>query len=216
MKAAVTPLVIFDCDGVLVNSEPIASQAFADHLQTHGLPYTAEDCRLKFTGLSLESCQQLLIEQHALQLPTGFFDQLQADTFERFSKTLQVIPGITQVLDWLDSTDIPYCVASSGSPDKMRFTLGHTGLLSRFENRLFSAISVKRGKPAPDLFLHAAHSLQFAPEHCLVVEDSVPGIAAGIAAGMRVYAFQPTEPIAGTVTFRDMSELPPAIASSLR
>lgn len=208
-------LVIFDCDGVLVDSETIASDVFAQHLRTIGLPYTAADCLQQFTGLSLASCRQRIEQAHEITLPTHFFDDLQHDTFARFQHALQPIAGVEIALDWLDAQRIPYCVASSGSPEKMQFTLSHTGLLPRFQQhpfnaqqRLFSAQQVSRGKPAPDLFLHAARSLQYHPAQCLVVEDSRPGIEAGLAAGMQVCAFRHPQPIPDTVPLADMAELP--------
>ena len=202
------PLVIFDCDGVLVDSEPIASQCFSEHLQGLGLPYSPDDCRQLFTGLSLASCQRWLETQHPIQLPTDFFQRLQESTFRRFAMDLQPIPGIIDTLDYLDDSGIRYCVASSGDPGKMEFTLGHTGLLSRFSGKLFSATHVARGKPAPDLFLHAADAMSANPTACLVIEDSGPGIQAALAAGMRVVGFQWQGTPAATVQMADMAELP--------
>lgn len=222
-------LVIFDCDGVLVDSETIASDVFAQHLRAIGLPYTAADCLQQFTGLSLASCRQRIEQAHEMTLPPHFFDGLQHDTFARFQHALQPIAGVETALDWLDAQRVPYCVASSGSLEKMQFTLGHTGLLPRFQQhlfntqqhlfntqqRLFSAQQVSRGKPAPDLFLHAARSLQHHPTQCLVVEDSRPGIEAGLAAGMHVCAFRHPQPVPDTVPLADMAELPALIAQRL-
>ncbi len=207
-------LVIFDCDGVLVDSEIIASTVFAEHLRAAGFPYTAMRCREQFTGLSLASCRQLIEAGHGRQLPQDFFEHLQSETFARFAKSLQPVAGVVEVIEYIKRLSWEVCVASSGSHDKMALTLGKTGLQSFFAGRIFSASDVQRGKPAPDLFLHAAASLGFAPEDCIVIEDALPGVEAALAAGMRVCAF-------GTVpdgypdaqVFTAMSELPSVLAS---
>ncbi|HQQ62572.1 MAG TPA: HAD-IA family hydrolase [Pseudomonadales bacterium] len=205
------PLVIFDCDGVLMDSEAIASAVFAEHLANVGLDYSAADCRQHFTGLSLSSCERHIADAHGIVLPEDFFSRLQAETYARFSQSLAPVPGAREVLDFLDDAGWRYCVASSGSHEKMQVTLSHTGLLPRLVNRLYSASEVARGKPAPDLFLHAAQAERYAPVDCIVIEDSAPGMQAALAAGMRVCAFVPRE-LAGqmkdTVAFTDMSELP--------
>lgn len=215
------PLVIFDCDGVLVDSERVASAVFAEHLCQFGLAYTAQDCAQLFTGLSLESCGQLLAEKHGVDLPVSFFAKMQVDTFARFSQTLHPVEGIHAVLDFLDGGCWQYCVASSGSYEKMHFTLGHTGLLKRMSGRLYSASDVARGKPAPDLFMYAAKQQQRAPAHCVVIEDAWPGVQAAHAAGMRVCAFgaqhaKAARQMPDTVAFTDMSELPAILSNMLR
>ncbi len=207
-----TPLIIFDCDGVLVDSEAIASRVFAEQLYKAGFDYSTDECRLQFTGLSLDSCRQQIEALHSRALPENFFAQLQSATFARFAQQLRAVDGINNVLDFLDTAGWNYCVASSGSYDKMRFTLGLTHLLPRVEDRLFSASDVLQGKPAPDLFLHAARQCGYRAQHCIVIEDAAPGILAAQRAGMLVCAYgEQHTGIAqtpSTVAFTDMSELP--------
>jgi HAD superfamily hydrolase (TIGR01509 family) len=213
-----TPLIIFDCDGVLVDSEHIASAVFAEHLGTIGLDYSAADCRQRFTGLSLDSCRQRILDDHDRCLPDDFFLQMQSDTYARFAQSLEPVNGIHAVLDFLDARSWLYCVASSGSHEKMHITLSHTGLLPRLANRLYSASEVARGKPAPDLFLHAATSEGFAADQCVVIEDSMPGVQAALSAGMRVCAFGQhvhAGQMADTVVFADMAELPAILLAML-
>lgn len=214
------PLVIFDCDGVLVDSEPIASAVLADHLTAAGMPHTPRQCRERFTGLSLHSCQQMLEAESGKPLPAGFFDALQRDTFARFEAMLQPVPGIVTVLECLRDWGWDVCVASSGGHDKMAVTLGITGLGDYFAGRIFSASDVARGKPAPDLFLHAAARLGFAASQCIVVEDSPPGVQAALAARMAVCAFVAQPPLSGGLcesadaqAFTAMPELPDLLLS---
>lgn len=218
MTGRKNPLVIFDCDGVLVDSEPIASSVFAEHLLNIGLDYSAADCRQLFTGLSLSSCERHITDTHGIVLPGNFFARMQEETYARFAQSLQPVDGVCAVLDFLDEAGWRYCVASSGSHEKMRMTLSHTGLLPRLANRLYSASEVAQGKPAPDLFLHAARAESYAAVDCIVIEDSAPGMQAALAAGMRVCAFGDsalTGQTKATVAFTDMSELP-AILSAMQ
>ncbi len=206
-------LIIFDCDGVLVNSEPIADRIFMEVLTSEGFPLSMEDSKKWFTGYSLQSCLET-IEGHfgrpvPEHLPQKYYDTL----FAEFKRSLLPIPGIHEALD-----NIPYpiCVASSGAHEKMQISLSHTGLLDRFAGRIFSATEVKHGKPHPDLFLHAAKQCGALPEHCAVIEDSIPGVHAGIAAGMSVFAYiNPPNPQqaevfseSGAVVFNTMTALP--------
>lgn len=208
------PLVIFDCDGVLVDSEAIASAVLAEHLATAGFPYTQQDCRERFTGLSLSTCQQLIETENGKLLAPNFFVRLQQETFARFTAYLQPVAGIMEVLEFLREMQWDFCVASSGSHDKMAHTLGITGLQRYFVSNIFSASEVACGKPAPDLFLHAASQLDVAPHHCIVVEDSVPGVNAALAAGMQVCAFGAVHTgCDNTQVFTDMAELPAIISS---
>jgi len=174
-------IVIFDCDGVLVDSEPVANRVFADALHELGFDMTFEDVCREFTGLSMSRCVALIEKRMGRPLPREFVDDVQRRTFDGFRRDLQPVAG---VVDALDRIDLPACVASSGELEKMRLTLGITGLLPRFEGKLFSAEQVARGKPAPDLFLFAARQMGLPPADCTVVEDSVPGVLAARAAGM--------------------------------
>lgn len=206
--------VIFDCDGVLVDSERIANQVLADLLTEAGLPTTREESMRDYMGRTMAACRALAEERFGGPLPAALFDDdYHERCFAAFARELRPVPGIEAVLAALDGVPLPYCVASSGHPKKIRATLGHTGLLPRFEGRITSATEVAQGKPAPDVFLLAAERLGLAPAACQVVEDSVLGVRAGRAAGMRVLGFaRDVAPDAlaeaGAVVFRDMAELP--------
>jgi len=207
-------LIIFDCDGVLVDSEVIASAVLAKHLTLAGYPYTPQECMVRFTGLSLDSCRVLIEKEAKKTLSKEFFQQVQNETFSRFAEDLQPVAGIIDVLEFLQEQQWSCCVASSGSHEKMALTLKKTGLQKYFGERIFSASDVQHGKPAPDLFLHAAHSVSYLPEHCVVVEDSKPGVMAARAAGMQVCAFgSQHEAAADTQIFTRMAELPAILVS---
>ncbi len=179
-------LLMFDCDGVLVDSELLGNRTLAAALAEHGYPITPEECRRRFLGMALPSVFKTVGEEMGRPLPSNIEARIRARDDETFGQELRAIAGIHQVLDILDG---PRCVASSGSMDKMRFTLSHTGLWGRFAPHIFSSRMVGRGKPAPDLFLHAAREMGSAPADCVVVEDSVNGVLAGLAAGMTVLGF---------------------------
>jgi HAD superfamily hydrolase (TIGR01509 family) len=186
-------LVIFDCDGVLVDSEPIANRVFARMLAEQGLEFTQAQMFDLFVGRTFADCLASVAERLGHPLPADFEDEHDRCLSEALAAELMPVPGVRQVLDGLTA---PFCVASNGAPDKLRFSLHKVGLLPRFEGRLFSAAEVARGKPAPDLFLHAARRLGVAPAACIVVEDSPAGVAAGVAAGMTVLGFAACMPAA--------------------
>lgn len=203
-------LVIFDCDGVLVDSETISNRVFAELLTSEGLPLTPAETMRRYMGRSTASCRALIEVELGRSLDDSFFALVQARTFEAFQRELRAVDGIA---DALDCIPIPACVASSGEHEKMRMTLGLTGLLPRFEGRLFSATEVARGKPAPDLFLHAAAQMGAEPGRCAVVEDSPLGVAGAVAAGMTPFGFAwhgraETLAAAGARVFDRMAELP--------
>jgi HAD superfamily hydrolase (TIGR01509 family) len=179
-------LVIFDCDGVLVDSEPIACRVMARELTVLGYPLSPDDCQERFTGVSMKTVMAMIEADWGQALPAGFEDHLREKDFEAFRAELEPVRGVEEMLADLD---IPRCVASSGTPEKIRFTLTVTGLIGAFEPHLFSARMVEHGKPAPDLFLHAAERMATPPGSCVVVEDSVAGIQAARAAGIRVLGF---------------------------
>jgi HAD superfamily hydrolase (TIGR01509 family) len=208
-----TRLVIFDCDGVLVDSDRISLRIQAQRISALGLETTYEDCLGDFLGLGMPATLRILSERLGRPVPDGWVEELSAAVNEAFERELTPVPGIIEALD---DIELPTCVASSGTHDKMRFTLGLTGLYDRFAGRIFSAEEVRRGKPAPDLFLHAAACMDIPPEDCAVVEDSPFGVAAAKAAGMRVLGFAATTPAerlaeADTV-FTTMTELPQLVA----
>lgn len=177
-------LIIFDCDGVLVDSEPILAQVLIEMLGEHGVHWTREYVFSHIVGQSLEQTLHMAEAGINRALPDDFADTFRSRSRSLLAEHVQAVPGIDTLLNRLT---VPYCVASSGRPEKMRTTLGATGLLPRFENRMFSAVQVTHPKPAPDIFLFAAENMGVAPEHCLVIEDSPAGVQAAVAAGMTVY-----------------------------
>ena len=209
-------LVIFDCDGVLVDSEPLANTCFARALQREGLDWNVEETMRRLMGRSMKSCVEIVEGELGRDLPADFVERLQVDTLQAFRDApLRTVLGVVEAIDAIEAAGIDTCVASSGSLDKMRVTLGITGLWSRFEGRIFSSSQVPRGKPFPDLFLHAAIQLNVQPFACSVVEDSLPGIQAARAAGMRALAYVGATysdaaalQAAGGRTFEAMSSLP--------
>jgi HAD superfamily hydrolase (TIGR01509 family) len=179
-------LVIFDCDGVLVDSEPIALRLLIDTLAGAGLAMDPAEADARFLGRSLASTREILAEDYGLALSDDALAAMRRALHAAFRVELAPIHGVAEALDALPC---PYCVASSSQPERIELSLTVAGLWPRFAGRAFSATMVPRGKPAPDLFLHAARSLGYAPGACLVVEDSPAGIAAAQAARMRVVAF---------------------------
>ena len=173
--------MIFDCDGVLVDSDRISLRIQAERISALGLEMTYEDCVREFLGLGMEATLEILAERLGQLVPEGWERELDAAVREGFRCELQPVPGVVAALEEIE---LPTCVASSGSHEKMRFTLGLTGPWDRFAGRIFSAEEVQRGKPAPDLFLHAARCMFTPPERCIVVEDSPFGVAGAKAAGM--------------------------------
>ena len=209
-------LVIFDCDGVLVDSEPLSNTVFARALKREGLDWSVEETMRRLIGRSLKSCVEIIEGQLSRRLPEDFVHQLQDDTLQAFRDApLQAVPGISEAIDAIEAQGIKTCIASSGGFDKMEVSLGVTGLWSRFEGRIFSSSQVKRGKPYPDLFLHAAIAMNEQPFDCVVVEDSVPGVQAAKAAGMLVVGYtgaphtdRDAMGAAGAFLFNDMKQLP--------
>lgn len=184
-------LVIFDCDGVLVDSERITNQVFCTMLNELGVPVTLEDMFEQFVGLSMPQCVDLITEMHGAPPPESFVPELRARAAEALKHQIKPIPGVADALKRLS---VPYCVASSGDHEKIRLTLRATGLLRHFEGRIFSVADVQRPKPAPDVFLFAAHRLGKNPEQCAVVEDTPTGVRAAVAAGMHVFGFAANTP----------------------
>jgi HAD superfamily hydrolase (TIGR01509 family) len=181
--------VIFDCDGVLVDSERLMNREFSAMLNDIGLPYTPEETTRTFMGRSMQSCAQIVEAQLGKPVPDNFFAELDQRAYAVFARDLEPVRGVAELLNALDRAAIPYAVASSGSHEKMRTTLGITGLYPRLDGRITSATEVAHGKPAPDVFLLAAERLHIAPMDCVVIEDSLLGIAAALAANMRVVGY---------------------------
>ena len=208
-------LVIFDCDGVLVDSERIAVRVEAEYLAELGWPLSQAEIVERFMGRTAEYMDEAIEARLGRRLPGDWRDQFQRRYREAFAADLVPVDGVVEALDQIT---IPSCVASSGSHDKLRLTLGHTGLYGRFEGRIFSGYEVANGKPAPDLFLHAAERMGADPARCAVIEDSRYGVQAARAAGMRAFGYAggltPPDLLEGhgTVVFQDMRELPCLLA----
>lgn len=184
---AQTELVIFDCDGVLVDSEVIAIAIEAEVLTGAGFPLTSEEAADRFVGLSYSDMMATLSRESGRPVPSDVSEQVQRRTLEAFPEQLQPVRGIPELLDELE---LARCVASSSDLDRVRLSLDVTGLAKHFEpDHVFSAQMVVNGKPAPDLFLYAAASLGVEPASCLVVEDSPHGVLAAFSAGMKVVGF---------------------------
>lgn len=184
-------LVIFDCDGVLVDSERITNQVFADMLRDLGLDLTLEEMFDHFVGLSMAQDIEKVTHMLGKAPPEDFAEQFRLNANAALADRVEAVSGIEYALDHLG---LPFCTASSGDFSKMCTTLGKTGLLPRFEGRMFSVSQVRAPKPAPDIFLFAAQTMGTAPEHCLVIEDSPTGAKAGIAAGMTVFGYNALTP----------------------
>ena len=203
-------LVIFDNDGVLVDSEGHANGILTDLLREYGFTMTREECTATFLGRTLASIRQWVEPKLGRTLPADFEDRYHDRLFEVFRTQLTAVPGVA---DAIDRIPLPACVASSGTHERIRLALTATGLLPRFDGRIFSAQDVARGKPAPDLFLHAASTLGIRPERCAVIEDSPLGIEAANRAGMTAFGFARMTPAArlraapGGI-FTSMDELP--------
>jgi HAD superfamily hydrolase (TIGR01509 family) len=207
-------LVIFDCDGVLVDSEHLSNRILAERLTAIGLPTTTEESMRDFMGRSWKSCVERIEQRYGGPLPEDFSERYFEELFGAFERELCAVAGIEAALD---AIDLPRCVASSGAHDRIRAALRPAGLLDRFDGEIFSATDVEHGKPAPDLFLHAAEQMGVAPEHCVVVEDAVAGVQAGRAAGMDVLGYAAlTDASAleaeGATVFRSMDELPALVS----
>jgi HAD superfamily hydrolase (TIGR01509 family) len=179
-------LVIFDCDGVLVDSELITNRIFATMLNELGIPVTLEDMFEQFVGRSMAAGLEKIAGLLGRPVPDDFLPSYESRTHAALKSDLKVVCGIEAVLD---SLTLPYCVASSGSHEKMQTTLGITGLLPRFQGRMFSVTEVPRGKPSPDVFLYAAAKMGADASDCAVVEDTPTGVVAGVAAGMTVFGY---------------------------
>ncbi|MEU8795515.1 HAD family hydrolase [Streptomyces sp. NPDC048643] len=205
-------LVIFDNDGVLVDSEPISNTLLAAYLTELGHPTSYEESLRDYMGAAMHRVHDIVLERTGQRLPDDFDDVFHARVFAAFERELKPVPGAPQVVEKLAADGVPYCVASSGSHERIRVGHRTTGLDRWFDDgRIFSSQDVGRGKPAPDLFLHAAERMGVPPEKCVVVEDSALGVRAANAAGMDVYGFTamtPADRLAGaTELFGDMRDL---------
>ncbi len=184
--AALPQLVIFDCDGVLVDSEVISAQVLSDTLCAAGVKVDVDFVYRRFLGRSIEAVREVLLGDFSHELSDDTLAAMRAAMERRLRSELNPIRGIAEAL-----TRVPArkCVASSSRPERIRLSLAKTSLLEFFEPHIFSATMVPNGKPAPDLFLHAARQMDVKPHQCVVIEDSPAGVQAARAAGMRVLAF---------------------------
>lgn len=203
--------MIFDNDGVLVDSERLANTILAELLTEAGLPYTFDETVRDFMGGSMVSMRQQAEAKLGAPLPADLEDRYHQRLFDGFAQ-LQPVPGVREVLDRLDAEGITYCLASSGTHRRIHTALTAVGFWDRFEGRIYSSEDVAHGKPAPDLFLHAASSMGVKPADCVVVEDSPLGVAAANAAGMKVFGFaamtDPAKLASADAIFHQMTALP--------
>ncbi|MEZ0091480.1 HAD family hydrolase [Streptacidiphilus sp. EB129] len=189
-------LVIFDNDGVLVDSEPLSNRLLADYLTELGYPTTVEESYRDFMGAAAHTIHEVIAARYdGARLPDGFDEDFHARVFAAFEERLTPVPGAAELVKRVQESGVRYCVASSAHHAWIRAALSVTGLSGFFtEEQLFSAQDVGRGKPAPDLFLHAARTMGVPPERCAVLEDSPLGVAAARAAGMDVYGYTALTP----------------------
>ena len=206
-------LIIFDCDGTLVDSERLAIRVDSRLITDLGWPLTPDDIAHRFVGHSRQYMREQIEAHLDTLLPDDWQEPFEKAYWELVEAELKPVPGIVELLDHLDQLNQPYCVASNGSHHKIERSLGITGLLPRFTGRIFSADDVGRSKPDPALYLHAASHMNVTPHACAVVEDSIFGLEAARAAGMRSFGYAGSvTPAArlegrGTVVFHKMSEL---------
>lgn len=213
-------LVIFDCDGVLVDSEAVSCRVHAEALTRHGYPITTEQVIARFMGRRATECHAEIEHELGRSLPDNFEELRKIAVLEALAASLEPIPHIHAAIEAIAA---PACVASSGFPAKIVQSLTRTRLHDRFAPHIFSASQVARGKPAPDLFLFAAEQMKAEPSRCIVIEDSVPGVTGGVAAGMTVLGFhggshctvghaEMLRAAGAAATFDDMRQLPDLIA----
>ncbi|HEX7290751.1 MAG TPA: HAD-IA family hydrolase [Conexibacter sp.] len=183
-------LVIFDCDGVLVDSEGISMRELTRALARAGGTLSEAEVRERFVGIAMADVERKAAEHLGRPLPDDFIARFVAERAEAFERELRPVPGAREAIDGLRAAGWEACIASGGRMSKMEQTLRITGLRDAIpDDRIFSATMVARGKPAPDLFLHAAAACGYLPPACVVVEDSVPGVTAARAAAMRTFGY---------------------------
>jgi HAD superfamily hydrolase (TIGR01509 family) len=209
-------LIILDCDGVLVDSEVISCRAHAETLARHGYAVTSDQVLDRFLGVSDRDARLMIETELGRSLPEDFELQVKQATLRFYADDLRAIPHVGAAIA---AIGLPKCVASSGTPEKIRHGLDCAGLYDLLAPNFFSALQVQRGKPAPDLFLFAAAQMQASPARCLVIEDSIPGVTGALAAGMTVLGFhggshcrpghaEALHAAGARLTFDDMRQLP--------
>ena len=213
MRQKVQPfkLIIFDCDGVLVDSERLTNQVFVDMLAILGINITLQDVMDNYVGIPLQDGITMLEERYQFKLPEDFIVQFNQQSMSLLERDLQPVLGIKEVLATLQA---PWCVASNSHTEKLRALLKITALFDRFNGKIFTASQVKRPKPAPDVYLYAASAFDMSPADCLVIEDTPIGVSAAIAAGMTVFGYAAQTSAARLLdagahaVFADMKDLP--------
>ena len=217
MRMSEFDLVIFDCDGVLIDSEPIANRVFRDQLESAGLRLSLEEVMSTFVGSTRDGCIALAGTMLGRPLPSDFGKRWDKALFT----ALRAVKPIAGVPELLAGMTVPFCVASNGNPERMALALDYAGLMPWVRGKLFTACEVAHPKPAPDLFLHAAKSMGAAPRDCVVVEDTLTGVKAGVAAAMRVFAYaggahtdRAAVAALGATVFDDMRALPRLLAAA--
>jgi HAD superfamily hydrolase (TIGR01509 family) len=207
-------LVIFDCDGVLVDSETISNRVLAEVLSKAGLPTTLLEARRDYQGLLLTEVFERARQKLGRALPPDLSSSYERERAEAFRRELEPVRGAGEAVERVSAAGVSVCVASQGKLEKTKLSLDLTGLRPLFPDRaLFSAWNVPRGKPHPDLFLHAASEMGAEPAGCVVVEDTPSGVTAGVSAGMRVFGYaadgdEQALTVAGAVTFDSLGALP--------
>lgn len=180
--------IIFDCDGTLVDSERLANEELIDYLAASGVQLSMQESARRFNGVEMKDSIAQIEQLLGRPVPEDFVDTMRARLEQALTDRLQPIQGVHELIE---SLKVPYCIASNAPPGKIELSLRITGLLPYFEGAIHSAYTVGFWKPDPTLFLHAAAGMGVAPGECVVVEDSIAGVKAGIAAGMTVFAYQP-------------------------
>jgi HAD superfamily hydrolase (TIGR01509 family) len=181
--------VIFDCDGVLIESEVLACHVEAKLLTNAGFPVTVEEIFERFVGMTYKGMLTIVEQEHGKPVPDDMYPSIREGVFAEFEHSLVPVPGAAAAAQAVDAAGLMKCVASSSGHERLRYTLGLTDLFELFAPHIFSGVDVPNSKPAPDLFLAAAKAMSTSPDYCLVVEDSVAGVRAGRAAGMEVVGF---------------------------
>ena len=206
-------LVIFDCDGVLVDSPPLINRALVRVLASYGLRLSPDEVRRNLKVLQSADMRDVVAARWGVSLPEDFGEVMEDAEWTEVEQSLRPVDGEESAVSSVVASGIATCVASNGPPEGIEHRLKLTGLFTRFEGRLFSSYTVPRPKPFPDVFLHAASTMGYPPSECAVIEDSDPGIQAALAAGMRVLAYAAGSDTtfaesAGVETFTDMTSLP--------
>ena len=214
MKNTSYDLIIFDCDGVLVNSEPLANQVYVQILEEHGHQVNSEEYMREFSGASITQRLQVTSQKLNWTPPSNFTSTFQERLAELSKQVLEPVPGIHELIE---SLTVPVCIGSNGTRSEILLRLKLANLTDFFGAAIFSGLEVPHPKPAPDVFLAAAQSFNIPPSRCIVIEDSIPGVTAGVRAGMKVYgyaAFTSAEMLqaAGAIPFANMMELKSMLA----